>query len=266
MTFPKRKFGVEIEYYGIPRSNLIDALKAIRVKCVSEDYNHRVRRHWKIVSDGSVEGAYAAELVSPPLSGKRGITTLRKVISAIKAAGARVNDSCGFHVHVDSHDLSPNQVMAVVQRYGFFEKRIDNFMSIQRTNSNWAKRVNGRYLNSMIQNHNFSSLEFKTFARYSDRYRKVNIASLARHGTIEFRQHEGTVNPDEVVNWTQFCVHFVDQISKDIEASNLKHFTMPPVKNRSLYHGIPDDVAEYYKNVSASSSSKKKKKKTCVQS
>ena len=35
MTFPKRKFGVEIEYHGIPRGNVIAALKAIGVKCVA---------------------------------------------------------------------------------------------------------------------------------------------------------------------------------------------------------------------------------------
>jgi len=266
MTFPKRKFGVEIEYHGIPRGNVIAALKAIGVKCVAENYNHNAKRYWKIVSDASVQGVYPAELVSPPLSGRRGISTLRKVVTAIREAGAHVNDSCGFHVHIDSRDLHPNQIMAVVRRYAAFEKRIDNFMSIQRTNCQWAKRVNGRYLNSLIQNHNFWNREFKDFARLCDRYRKVNIASFARHGTIEFRQHEGTVDPEKVVNWTQFCVHLVDQISKDIEPSSQKHLIMPTLKNRSLWHGMPEDVAKYYKKIAAKSPSAKKKKmkKACI--
>lgn len=49
MTFPKRKFGVEIEYVGVERDVIINALANIGVKCVSEYYNHNTKRHWKIV-------------------------------------------------------------------------------------------------------------------------------------------------------------------------------------------------------------------------
>ena len=46
----------------------------------------------------------------------------------------------------------------------------------------------------------------------------VNLASYARHGTIEFRQHSGSTNANKICNWITFCVHFV---SKAIQAQVL---------------------------------------------
>ncbi|KAM5545982.1 hypothetical protein V8D89_000108 [Ganoderma adspersum] len=42
------------------------------------------------------------------------------------------------------------------------------------------------------------------------RYFKVNFTSLLKHGTIEFRQHEGTVVADTVIAWACFLQHFVN--------------------------------------------------------
>jgi hypothetical protein len=42
------------------------------------------------------------------------------------------------------------------------------------------------------------------------RYNKVNLCAFLRHGTIEFRQHSGTMNVDKVINWIVFCVNFVE--------------------------------------------------------
>lgn len=38
---------------------------------------------------------------------------------------------------------------------------------------------------------------------------QVNFTSLAKYGTIEFRQHEGTVDAKETLSWVDFLVQFV---------------------------------------------------------
>jgi len=257
-----RKFGVEIEYVGASRIAIISALKDIRVKCVSENYNHSTKRHWKIVRDGSIRhynGNYG-ELVSPPLYGKRGLNRLRKVVEAIAAAGATVNESCGLHIHVDARDLSPDQIIAVSRRYGMFEHRLDKFMAPERRNTNWAKRVDKNYHADIIRHIKFSSeigKSFKSAVSVIDRYRKVNIASFNRHGTIEFRQHEGTVDPDRILNWVQFCTHFVEEVYNNVPRNDTVELVSK--LNRSIFHNIPEDVAEYYRKF------EKSKKKACVQ-
>ena len=46
-----RKFGVEIELLHNGRNEIIEVLAEAGVRCVSEEYNHTRRSHWKIVYD-----------------------------------------------------------------------------------------------------------------------------------------------------------------------------------------------------------------------
>jgi hypothetical protein len=43
-----------------------------------------------------------------------------------------------------------------------------------------------------------------------NRYLNFNVAAYAQHGTIEFRQHSGTLNPEKISNWVRFTELFMD--------------------------------------------------------
>ena len=47
--------------------------------------------------------------------------------------------------------------------------------------------------------------------RCGTRYRKLNLESMSSHGTVEFRQHSGTIEPDKAMNWIRICVAFVER-------------------------------------------------------
>lgn len=48
-------------------------------------------------------------------------------------------------------------------------------------------------------------------ALVDDRYTNINIQAYCKHGTLEFRQHNGSINATKVVNWIQFVLNFVEQ-------------------------------------------------------
>ena len=267
MTLPNRKFGVEIEYVGVERDVIINALADIGVKCVSEHYNHNTRKHWKIVRDGSLRHrngeSYTGELVSPPLSGKRGLDKLRKVVDAIKMAGATVNYSCGFHVHVGVKDLTPNQIVAIPHRYGYLESKINKFMNHSRIDSTWAWTVSKNYTANLVRNVRYEMDAYKlNFKRatlnLTSKYRKVNISSYGRYGTVEFRQHQGTVNSEMACNWVQFCLHFVEHVFNNVPQTN--NLNLPVKKDLKLFNEIPEEVASYYKNLVKKKDAKSKAK------
>ena len=267
MTLPSRKFGVEIEYVGVERDVIINALADIGVKCVSEHYNHNTRKHWKIVRDGSLRHrngeSYTGELVSPPLSGKRGLDKLRKVVDAIKMAGATVNYSCGFHVHVGVKDLTPNQIVAIPHRYGYLESEINKFMNHSRIDSTWAWTVSKNYTANLVRNVRYEMDAYKlNFKRatlnLTSKYRKVNISSYGRYGTVEFRQHQGTVNSEMACNWVQFCLHFVEHVFNNVPQTN--NLNLPVKKDLKLFNEIPEEVASYYKNLVKKKDAKSKAK------
>lgn len=224
MSVSDRTFGVEIEFIvngarseSAAQEVTLVALRNAGIPVQLEGYNHSTREHWKIVHDGSVgasTGAVGGELVSPILKGEEGLETLRKVVRALSAAGVTVDRTCGLHVHVGARDLKPAEIMSVVQRYAKHESTMDAHMpeSRRRNNCCHVRSLGGHLTNndriSKVQS--VSSVEdLVRFFSY-ERYLKVNVQSYARQGTIEFRQHSGSVNASKIVNWVLFCTNFVD--------------------------------------------------------
>lgn len=240
MTLPTRKFGIEIEFVGIFPSDLYNVISSLGIPCEVEGYNHSTRNHWKITTDSSIqitpgmEYGQCGELVSPPLSGTAGLEQVRKVITALSDAGGTVNKTCGFHVHVDANDLSPSQILNVVRRYGNYENEINAFMPPSRRNGRWAYSVGGNYTNDIANAVNRDHGNLRNVARGLDRYRAVNLAAYARHGTVEFRQHGGTANAEKVSNWVQFCLYFVERsiLGFDAVAATENIVAAPVVRRR----------------------------------
>jgi len=119
------KFGMEIEFTGIPRhkasyilSQFFQATAAIYVSDTGRK-TYRIKdksnRTWRVKSDGSIEAQtrrpngrpqratedYRVELITPPLRYSKDIQTLMEIMKQIVAAGAFVNDTCGIHIHLD---------------------------------------------------------------------------------------------------------------------------------------------------------------------
>lgn len=203
-----RKFGIELEIAGITKEQAMNALKAVGIRVKIEGYNHDTKPHWKIVTDNSVTGGF--EVVSPILEGEAGITQAEIVARALDDMGANVNGTCGFHVHFDAQGISLEDAKFLVHRYGKHEEEIDAFMPKSRRadNNQYCKSVK-RFLNSASFNNaaNFNQLA----SAMGGRYYKINLESYQRHGTIEFRQHSGTINAAKIANWVRFLAAFIDE-------------------------------------------------------
>jgi len=197
-----RQFGVEIEFVGIQPDVAIRAIQASGSLCSGQfNYTHTdSASHWKIVPDGSVcHPNGSGELVSPILSGLAGLQEVARAVGALEEAGAKVNRSCGLHVHVNARDFSVAERIAVLRRYAQFETDIDQMMpASRRGNANTYCQGVSSYV-SYTNIHHFA------------RHLKVNLTAFDRHGTVEFRQHAGTVNSTKINNWIRFCVNFAEQ-------------------------------------------------------
>lgn len=198
-----RNFGVEIEMVGLPMDRVVAVLTAAGITCQNSGYTHSVTRYWKVVRDGSVPTG--CEVVSPILSGEDGLRELRQVMTALDDAGAGVNRLCGLHVHIDASGLTASDIANVVRRYARHEDEIDAFMPRSRraNNNNYCMSVRGLTIDD-------SSMD-NLVRSGGGRYRKVNLQSYIRYGTVEFRQHSGTLNATKAVNWVLFLQAFVEE-------------------------------------------------------
>lgn len=207
-----RSFGVEIEFFNADHYELVDALAARGITCELEGYNHHTRSHWKIVSDASVSGYNGAELVSPVLHGSEGMAQLEKVCEALEEVGAKVNKSCGLHVHLGIGDLQLQAVKNLVVNYNSNRSLIDAFMAPSRRVNYYGSggyryceiHSNGEIACVLRANDMYEMVEAQ-----ASRYRAVNLDAYTRHGTVEFRQHQGTIEFVKISNWIYLVMALV---------------------------------------------------------
>lgn len=198
-----RKFGVEIEYLGSSRDLLV-AMRTVGLECESEGYNHRVSRAWKIVPDGSIHGGY--ELVSPPLSGEAGIREVELACQALQTAGATVSRACGLHVHHEVRDLDAPALGRLFRGWSRNQSNINALVAASRRNSQWAQPLSEMEVARVeALRSTDSDVIRRAFSGYIvDRYRALNIASYPRYGTVEVRQHQGSLNASKIIAWVRF--------------------------------------------------------------
>jgi len=222
-----RTFGIEIECVGLTRYEATQALRAAGINARDEGYTHTVTSHWKVVSDTSLVDAgghndTTCEVVSPIMRGHDGLAEVTRVMDALRAAGATVNRSCGMHVHIGANDLDAAAVYRVVANYTKNQQAIDT-VHPQSRRSTTAGTLYGAYRSYEISSieSNVQSGTDKAYL-YSDRYKTVNLVSLRKYGTIEFRQHAGSLNGEKAAAWVQFVMAMVDAAVRigdlDVEA------------------------------------------------
>lgn len=202
-----RKFGIEIECF-----NLREVPSIVR------------ERGWTIKNDCSIRGDHSREIVSPPLiANSASLKEVKDIMRALRAAGGRVNRTCGLHVHIgvekDVRERCEPGVFftKLIQRYSLVEGFADMLVPPSR------RGMRNMYCNSMNDLMNTSSyarlLEAPSIVSteqilYSmGRYYKLNISSYIRHGTVEFRHFGASLNGTKTVAWIKFCLAFVNVCS-----------------------------------------------------
>ncbi|WP_228636020.1 amidoligase family protein [Clostridium perfringens] len=239
------KFGVEIEVTVRSESELVRKLEERGIKVVDVNNTHEVVENgWKIVYDGSVEGygGYrGVEIVSPPSSD---IDELQIVCEVLQEVEAKVNSSCGLHVHHDINDLKRKQIMRVYNFYNKYEKAINLMFTKKRIENRYCRpvsRIIDKVNNCDTKHELLRDIAGKGRGGYYNncRYYTVNLRSYLYYGTIEFRQHNGTINIDEIASWIAFTHKIVErglQIGNDIV------YNVGSLSKKELYNEMMKEV------------------------
>jgi len=125
------RYGIEVEFTGITRSEAADVAADLLNGTVSKVYDHydthRVTaadgRAWEFKSDASIlcqrmedgrkvsaSKEYSVELVSPILTYDEDIETLQGLIRRLRKAGGLTNSSAGIHIHLDGAEHNARSI------------------------------------------------------------------------------------------------------------------------------------------------------------
>ena len=211
MTQDQQTFGVEFEFFmplGMTRAQLASLLTTAGIPCEAEHWNHNTRGHWKLVTDGSLlDYTRGAEMVSPVLMGEEGINAMKTACDVLHSQGCKIRKSCGFHVHVGARNRQPAFFRNLLRIYSDHERALDGVMAESRRGNSYCRSVNGNLGRETFVSALTTETDLRrNFGSYDMRYHKVNLNAFWRHGTVEFRQHQGTVEARKAEMWVRLCL------------------------------------------------------------
>ena len=168
----------------------------VEIETCSCDYNN-APSSWEMVHEHC-----GLEFVSPIMSGEAGLDSVRDLYARIKP---EVNHQCGLHVHVDVRDFTDADKLELVARL-----IADKNLFTSRVNQ--ARLDNGFCDGDLPSLQDTDTWEGYVYRLHGDRYCWVNLLAVRKHGSIEFRLHEATEDPEKVVAWIEFLVSYVENV------------------------------------------------------
>jgi hypothetical protein len=217
-----RTFGVECEFFGITPHAAVDALAAVGIDAHYAGYTHAITPDWKIVTDVSVTRTGTGvgrglELVSPILRGVAGLEAAAKAVRALLAAGGKVDKSCGLHVHIGMDGLTGAQIMSVFDLYAANQAHINSVVARSRHSNRYCRpqenipRYERPRYDAVRTADDVAALR-NTIGRIgnNERFYTVNLTAYTKYGTVEFRQHQGTLNGEKLTSWVKFLLAIVE--------------------------------------------------------
>lgn len=244
-----QRFGIEVEMTGITRATAAKVIagyfntRAAHVGGTYDVYavHDNQGRQWKVVYDSSIlaetsredaiEKDYKVEFVSP-ICLYEDIESLQEIIRKLRAAGAKVNGSCGLHVHVDASTHSVNTLRNIVNIMAAKEDLLYKTLQVDVKRERYCKKVDTRFLDEMNFKRPSSMDQLETIwyngsscrrFHYDDsRYHGLNLHSVFSKGTIEFRLFNSTLHAGEVKSYIQLCLAISHQALVQKSASRTK--------------------------------------------
>lgn len=244
-----QNFGIEIEMTGLTRAaaaRIIAGHFGTQATYVGGGYDtYTVRdnrnRQWKLVSDASIRCRnrsnrsasrdYSVEFVSP-ICQYEDIETIQELVRKLRAGGARVNDSCGIHVHVDASTHTPQTLRNIVNIMASKEDLLYKTLQVQVSREQYCRKADTRFLDELNQKRPRTMDEVERMwyngygGRYNhydnSRYHALNLHSVFSKGTIEFRMFNSTLHAGEVKAYIQLCLAISHQALVQRGASHTK--------------------------------------------
>lgn len=225
-------FGVELEFSGISRATAIFAI----AKVINGDnfYSYEggvydkyvVRaadgRKWIVERDASVNeinGGQGCEFVTPKCN-YEDIGLIQECIRALRKAGAKVDSSCGLHIHIDGANHDAQSLKNLVFTFRAKEDLI--FKAVKTRESRlgrWCKPIGDDLIQNIkkvkkIDRDKLKNVWYNTYrdwhgesAHYHEsRYHALNLHSLFYRGTVEFRLFEATLHAGEIRAYINLCL------------------------------------------------------------
>lgn len=237
-----QRFGVELEFTGITRRHAATVLAnhfGVDPSTMSHESsydNHSIRtpdgRKWSIMSDASIPtdrttrnndtefyssrlSDYSCEFVTP-ICTYDDIENIQGIVRELRAAGAKVNNGCGMHVHVDGANHDVRSLVNLSKMMWAREDILYHALDIPTPRLQYCAKTSQDYIDRLNSVKPVTKQQLKecwygdsashTGHYDSSRYRALNLHAYFTKGTVEFRCYNATMHAGKVKAYIQFSL------------------------------------------------------------
>ena len=206
-TYKTQRVGLELEYENCTKS-------------------FSVPKKWGTTNDYSLR-AGGMEFVSIPLLESDLDDAVPAMVAAAKEGGSKATKRCGYHVHVNVTYMTFAEMYKFITYYTLLEPLLFREFAPGREMSHfcvptWSNTVlteclyhdNMRLRDGIICPRDYDPTEFMRLTRPgcglsvlgTPKYAALNMNSLKRFGTLEFRQAPSSLDPKFIISWAQLLL------------------------------------------------------------
>lgn len=200
------------------RTRIKTGLIGIEIEMEGEGLPYLDHGGWVTTRDGSLRGESAEYVLRTPIQPNKVSSKLSYLYKNFKDSGCVLSPSnrCGTHIHLNIQQLTVKQMLNIVLLYYLFEDllieycgedRIGNLFCLSSKDAHECIRA----LNTVIR---IGTLRHISPEKH--KYSALNLSSLKKFGSIEFRSLETPKDVRKINNWVNLlsCLY---NYGKDID-------------------------------------------------
>lgn len=171
---------------------------------------------WKVEADGSLRGNSCEMVLRRPEPRGEVEARLSALALHMKKAGTRLaeTDRCGVHIHVNVQELSIQQTFSFILLYLLFEEPLVHYCGEEREGNLFCLRAkDAGFLLQKLRDCKKSG-NLTPIANDHFRYASINMAALAKYGSLEFRALKTPYNIMEISDWANMILAIKDYAVK----------------------------------------------------
>lgn len=186
--------------------------------------------YWDIKRDGSLKNGVEF-VVKTPLFSSSIVRALAELNATLIKQNTKpiLSERTSVHIHIDARDMSKEQISNFILLYLVFERVLFKYCGEDRADNVFCLSAmkSDALINTLALFFNADNSLAADLSSSYERYASLNLASLARFGSIEIRSHKGSHNAKQIISWINILL-------------SLKRYVM---HNNSLWGDLPSYIS-----------------------
>jgi hypothetical protein len=180
-----------------------------------------INEAWRVLNDGSLRGEAKEYVFRTPLNRDKAFAQVSYLYDFLEG---KVNDSmrAGVHVHINCQKLTMRQLFTVMAAYYCIEDLLTEDAGEERQGNLFCLRLSDAdYVNTGIMNclaqRNIGE-DGGIFFNENLRYGAMNLVSLSKFGSLEFRALRTPLNKEKVIEWADTLLTLKENALKNFDS------------------------------------------------